>query len=175
MTDVNTTTTSDDCPSAADIAIINAAFKLYEIAIVHRSYKRSRRGKYPFTRGAFEQAKKALSGLLPPAPGADAVRVVAHFAKHPAVAKASIMAAIEQLTKSKKQEWDSIRDIELSDYDLKTLSDNSPIFQRYRSVTTLDRAIKELSQPGIASKMADAVLTLVSRVGQTNSAAKVAA
>ncbi|QQO21813.1 hypothetical protein JJB98_18650 [Bradyrhizobium diazoefficiens] len=173
MNDTITTIVTNFSPE--EIAIIDAAFKLHEIVITHRSYKRGRRGKHPFTRGAFEQAKKALTGLLPPAPGADPARIVALFAKDTDIAKAAIKAAIERLTESRQEEWDSIHRIELSDHDLKALSDDSPIFKRYRSVTILDRAITELSHPGTVSKTADAVWALANRVGQANRAVEIAA
>ena len=74
------------------------------------------------------------------------------------------MSAIEEAKKSKQETWDNIRGIELSDADLKDLSDESPIFKKYRTVTTLDRAIKELSDPDLVSKAADLVWRLANRV-----------
>jgi hypothetical protein len=78
------------------------------------------------------------------------------------------MSAIEEAKKAKQEMWDNIRGIELSDADLKALSDESPIFKKYRSVTTLDTAIKELSHPEIASKTASLVWKLANRVRQGN-------
>ncbi|MCK1491299.1 hypothetical protein IVB14_12950 [Bradyrhizobium sp. 180] len=170
MNDNNDNTGSDARLSPEELAIVNAAFKLYEILIAHRAYKRGRRGKHPFTRGVFTEAKNALAGLLPHPSGLDPIGIVAHFANHPDVAKAAIMAAVERLTNSRQEEWDSIRDIELSDRDLKALSDHSPIFKRYRSVTMLDKAITELNHPNTAAKAAGMVWTLAHRVRQLNRA-----
>src|SRR4029453_16086807 len=134
-------TTNTNTFSKEEVAIINAAFRLYEIVILHRAYKRGR-GPNQFTKGALQAAETALARLRPPSPGADPVRVVAHFARHHSIAKAAVTSAIEDAKKAKLELWDNIRGIELSDADLKALSDESAIFKKYRSVTTLDRVIK---------------------------------
>ncbi|WP_314948881.1 hypothetical protein [Bradyrhizobium cosmicum] len=161
--------------SPEEIAIVNAAFRLHEIVIVHRCYKRGRGGKYSYTPAAFKETKKVLARLLPPVPGADPVKIVALIARDPDVTKAAITVAIERLTKSRQEGWDNIRAIEPTDDELKSLSYDSPIFKRYRNVTVLERAIAELSHPGIYAKAADAVWELVSRVDHDNQTVKMAA
>lgn len=170
MTEENTNNPTEGGFSDEENAIINAAFKLHEIIILHRSYKRGLRSRHLFTRGALEAAKKALSGLRPPAPGMDPVRVVALFAKQHDVAQAATLAAIEEAEKSKQEMWERIRGIELSDAELKSLSDEAPIFKMYRGVTTLDRAIKELGRPDIVSKIANLVWKLANRVNKGTAA-----
>jgi hypothetical protein len=167
-------TTNTTAFSKEEVAIINAAFRLHEIIILHRAYKRGRHGRNQFTKGVLQAAEKALARLSPPSPGADPVRVVAHFARQHDVAKAAVMSAIEEAKKSKQVTWDNIRGIELSDADLKALSDESPIFKKYRTVTTLDRAIKELSDPDVVSKAADLVWRLANRVREGNQGAALA-
>lgn len=66
--------------------------------------------------------------------------------------------------------WERIRGIELSDAELKSLSDEAPIFKMYRGVTTLDRAIKELGRPDIVSKIANLVWKLANRVNKGTAA-----
>jgi hypothetical protein len=149
-----------------EVAIINAAFKLHEVVILHRIYKRGIRSRHLFTKGAYEAARKALSGLSYPEPGIDPVLVVGCFAKQHDVTKAAILSAIEQAEKAKREMWERIREIELSEAELKALSDEAPIFRIYRGVVTLDRAIKELSHPDLVSKIATIVWKLAERVRQ---------
>jgi hypothetical protein len=159
--------------SKEEIAIINAAFRLYEIVILHRAYKRGR-GPNQFTKGVVQAAEKALALLSPPAPDVDPVRLVAHFARQHDIAKAAVMSAIEEAKTAKEETWNSIRGIELSDADLKSLSDGSPIFKLYRHVTALDRTITELSHPDLVSKAANLVWKLANRVRQGNHGAALA-
>jgi hypothetical protein len=159
----NTNTLSKD-----EVALINAAFKLYEILILHRCYKRGRGGYHDFTKGAVQAAKKALTGLRVATPGVDPLLVVTHFARQEEVAQAAVKSAIEVTTKAKDELWDNIRSIELSDAERKTLSEEAPIFDMYRKATRLDRAVKELGHPDFASKAVRLVWKLAHRVIHAN-------
>jgi len=149
--------------SKEEIAIINATFKLYEIVILHRIYKRGG-GKHQFTKGALVSARNALAGLRPSAPGTNPVRIVAVLAKSNDLAKAATLYAIEETKKAKQETWDCIRRIELSDAELKTLTDEAPIFKLYRSAANLDGAIKELSNDYVAPRVAHLAWSLADQV-----------
>src|SRR4051794_36459012 len=118
---INTTTNNTSAFSKEDVAIINAAFRLLEIVIQHRSYKR-RRGRELFTKGAIQAAANALAPLRPSVPGTDPARVAALFARDQGIAGAAVKYAIQQIKHAKQDMWDKIRTIELSDAELKSLS-----------------------------------------------------
>jgi hypothetical protein len=156
--------TNNTTLSTEEVDIINAAFRLHEIVILHRCHKRGRSGQHQFTYGAVQSAEKALAHLRPCAPGADPVRVAAEFARLHDVARAAVRLAIEGMKKAKNELWEHIRAIELSDAELKTITDEAPIFRKYRAVTTLERAIKELGRPRMVSKVANLAFKLANRV-----------
>src|SRR3954470_3796935 len=151
--------------SKEEVAIINATFKLYEIVILHRLYKRGG-GRHQFTKGALGAARNALGGLQPSVPGTNPVRIVAVLAKSNELARAAISYAIEETKKAKHEMWDSIRRIELSDAELQNLTDDAPIFRLYRSAANLDRAIKELGQDFVVRRVAHLAWSLADKVSR---------
>jgi len=155
--------------SKEEVAIINATFKLYEIVILHRIYKRGG-GKHQFTRGALLSAKNALVGLRPSVPGTNPAWVAALLAKDHDLAKAAVLYAIEGMKKAKQEMWDAIRSIELSEAELKNLSDEAAIFKMYRSAANLDRMIRELAQAYLVSRIAHLASTLADKVRDESNA-----
>lgn len=153
----------DSILSKEDVAIINATYKLYEIIILHRIYNRGG-GKHQFTRGALASARSALVGLQPSEPGTNPVRIVALAAKNNDLAKSAILYAVEGVKKAKQEMLDKIKATELSDTELKSLSDVSPIFKMFESVTRLDKLRRELGQAHLVARVAHLASELAERI-----------
>jgi hypothetical protein len=154
---------NNDPISKEETAIINAAFKLHEIVIQHRVYRRGR-GRSQFTSGSLVQARKALADLQPSVPRTNPVKVAAILAKNQDVASASIKLAIEEAKTAKREAWDSIRSIEPDAAEMKNLSEDAPIFKLFRRASQLDRVIQELGHDYLVPRVAHLASTLASKI-----------
>jgi hypothetical protein len=163
MTEV--TFKNNDATSKEEIAIMNAAFRLLEIVIQHRIYRRSR-GRSQFTSGSLVQARKAPAGLQPSAPGTNPAKIAVILAENPDVARASLEFAVEQATAAKRETWESIRNVKVDEAEIKHLSENSPIFKMFRRASQLDRVIRELGDEHLVPRVGHLASVLGSKIGR---------
>lgn len=168
----NEDTINDNDPiSKEEGAIINAAFKLHEIVIRHRIYRRGR-GRSQFTSAALEQARSALANLQPSVPGTNPIKVAAILAKNQNVASASVKLAVEEAGAVKRAMWDNIRATELdATAAAKDLTEDAPIFKMFMRAKRLDQTISELRHDYIAPRIAHLASALASKVARELEAA----
>lgn len=167
----NEDTINDNDPiSKEEGAIINAAFKLHEIVIRHRIYRRGR-GRSQFTSAALEQARSALANLQPSVPGTNPIKVAAILAKNQNVASASVKLAIEEAGAVKRAMWDNIRATELDATAVKNLTEDAPIFKMFARAKRLDQTVSELRHDYIAPRIAHLASALASKVAREVEAA----
>ena len=70
---------------------------------------------------------------------------------------------LQEIVIAKQNTWDSIRNIELDVAEMKSLSDEAPIFKLFRRASQLDRVIWELGHDYLVSKVAHLAWTLASK------------
>jgi hypothetical protein len=141
---------------AATVAVIMTLAKLYQVVIVHRSFKR---GVNQITKGTLDDARTSLEGLPQPA---HTMRAVAQIAKVGWGAEDCRRLAVATLKKAIRKHSNELRTLPTSD----ATGDDTSARELWQDITILDVAVRDLEKNGVAEKLARKTWALAMKIGQ---------